>query len=43
MGTVNGYCDLVDNGNELINNQTIENNINLSGNQNYLLLLRTFF
>jgi len=37
MSTVNGCYDLVDDGNDLINNQTIENNINLSGNQSCLL------
>ena len=37
MSTVNGCYDLVDDGNGLINNQTIENNINLSDNQNCIL------
>lgn len=44
MSTVNGCYDLVDDSNDLINDQTIENNINLSGNQNrHLLLSITFF
>lgn len=41
--TVNGCYDLVDDDNDLINNQTIENNINLSGNQNCQLLSMQFF